>query len=616
MNAIPILDRLRSELLLADGAMGTWLFAQSTSTTACVESLNVEDPAIVERAHRLYVEAGTQLVESNTFAANRIKLRNHELAARLVEFNRRGVEIARAAAGDASYVGGSVGPLGALMRPVGFLDQSEARDIFAQHIDAVASGRPDLIVLETFGTVAEALVALAAAKEVAAGIPTLVSISVLEDGRTAGGDDLMDAFRHVRAAGADALGVNCATGPQAVYDALAPIIGAFDCPISVMPNAGYPERLDDRAVYRTTPAYFAKFAREFAKIGANIVGGCCGTTPHHIAAMAPEVIRQKPRVRRPPRSPVSHATAVDARQPAQPQPTAFERKLGREFVITVELSPPRGVEVAAAVAHARRLQDAGADAVNIPDNPTARLRLSGIAVAHAVNSQTRLATILHYSCRDRNLLALQSDLLGAAALGVTGIVALTGDPTAFGDFPKATSVFDVTALGLTAIVNSLNHGTDQSGNGLGSATRLRIGAAANPMSKDIDGELLRLERKIAAGADFIVTQPVFALDALEAFLSRTAALRVPIVAGILILRDARNAEFLHNEVPGMMIPKAVRRRLNEATDAEREGALIARELLEVFRRTPGIAGAYVVPQERYDTAAAVIEEACRTSLRR
>jgi len=624
---VPILERLKSELLLADGAMGTWLFSNAPAVPSCVELLNLEDAHTVERAHRLYVEAGAQLIESNTFAANRIKLGKRDLVPRLKEINERGVGIARAAAGDSAFVAGSIGPLGALMRPVGNLDKPEAKDIFIQHVAAVAAGRPDVIWLETFGNLAEALVALEAAKDAAPDLPVLVSLSVLDDGRTPAGDDLLAAFRRLRGAGAELLGVNCAAGPQVVYDALAPIIEEADCPISVMPNAGYPERVDDRAVFRSTPAYFARWARQFADIGANIIGGCCGTTPAHIAAMAAELAERRPRLRpkavavafgRPASTDDSLRPAHSAASalPATRQQTAFERKLGREFVITVELSPPRGIAVQATLEHARSLAASGADAVNIPDNPTARLRLSGVAVAHAVASQTALATILHYSCRDRNLLALQSELLGAAALGVTGIVALTGDPTAFGDFPKATSVFDVTALGLTEIVNSLNHGMDHGGNVIGSATRLRIGAAASPAAKDQSAELFRLERKIAAGADFIVTQPVFALDSIERFMQRAKPLGVPIIAGILILKDRRNAEFLHHEVPGMMIPEEVRRRLGDAADPQRESVAIARQLLEALSRTPGLAGAYIVPQERYDAAAEIIAAASRTSLRR
>ncbi|HEV2879400.1 MAG TPA: bifunctional homocysteine S-methyltransferase/methylenetetrahydrofolate reductase, partial [Candidatus Eremiobacteraceae bacterium] len=498
--------RWNSDVLVADGAMGTLLIARGAQVASCVEVLNVDAPETVAGIHRDYIDAGAQIIGTNTFAANRLKLAAHEQRGKLAEINRAGVALARGVAGTKAYVAGSVGPLGALMWPFGIVTTDEAREVFAEHIAAVAAGEPDFLLLETFGSTAELLLALAAAKKVASSLPVLASLSVVEDGKTAGGDPLQSAFQRLLDAGADAIGINCAVGPQVVYDALAPIAASIQAPLSVMPNAGYPQRLDDRTVYESSPDYFAQFAQRFAELGATIIGGCCGTTPDHTRAIAQAV---SGRARQHPARPV--ATDKETRGQEHPASsrvvppgatTSFERKLGRQFVMTVEVSPPRGADASDAVGAARLLESAGADAVNISDNPTARLRMSSAALAHLIMRETKLATILHLTCRDRNLLALQSELLGAAALGVTGILALTGDPSNVGDFPKATSVFDVTSLGLTQIVRDLNQGKDHAGNDIGRPTHFRIGVAVNPTTRTLPSELEKFAQKQLAGADF------------------------------------------------------------------------------------------------------------------
>ena len=590
------------------------------------------------RAHAEYRDAGAEFITTNTFAANRLKLAGHDLAGKLEAINAAGVRLARAAAGADAYLAASVGPTGALLRPLGPLDDRAAFDVFAEQIAALANGAPDLLLLETFGSVGEALVALDAAKRTAPPLPVLVSLSVVEDGTTPAGDDLGVAFAKLKAAGADALGVNCAVGPQALLDALSPHTGAIDLPLSVMPNAGFPENIDGRTVYRAAPEYFAMFARDFIALGAAIVGGCCGTTPDVIRAMAPEV-RGKPLVRDASstrfaaqsqvraaasgapasvrellRSPArSSGAAHAATLPADRPLTAFERKLGREFVVTVEVTPPRGVDYAAALDGARLIQDAGADAVDIADNPTARLRMSSLALAHLIRRETSLAAILHLTCRDRNLLALQSELLGAAALDVTAILALTGDPSNIGDFPRATSVFDVTAAGLTEIVHALNAGRDLAGNALGAKARFRVGVAVNPLAVDLGSELAKFEDKRRAGADFAMTQPVYDVKALAPFLARSSALGVPLIVGLLPLRSYRNAEYLHNEVPGMFIPDAVRERMRVSQDGALEGAALAREMFAALRETPGVAGAYIMPQGRYEIVAEIIRSVHETA---
>jgi methionine synthase I (cobalamin-dependent)/5,10-methylenetetrahydrofolate reductase len=634
-----ITARWRRAALLADGAMGTLLFARGAASGTCVEGANLDRPDDVTRAHAEYRSAGAEFITTNTFAANRLKLAGHDLAGKLEAINAAGVRLARAAAGAEAYVAASVGPTGALLRPLGPLDDRAAFDVFAEQIAALANGAPDVLLLETFGSAGEALVALDAAKRIAPSLPVLVSLSVVEDGTTPAGDDLGTAFAKLESAGANALGVNCAVGPQALFDALSPHAGAIDLPFSVMPNAGFPENIDGRTVYRATPEYFAMFARDFVALGAAIVGGCCGTTPDVIRAMAPEV-RGKTLVRSatPARSSAAHPAAGTAvtgapatvrellRPPAGPSGvartatlpadrplTAFEKKLGREFVVTVEVTPPRGVDYADALDGARLIQDAGADAVDIADNPTARLRMSSLALAHLIRRETSLAAILHLTCRDRNLLALQSELLGAAALDVTAILALTGDPSNIGDFPRATSVFDVTAAGLTEIVHALNAGRDLAGNALGAKARFKVGVAVNPLAADLGSEFAKFEDKRRAGADFAMTQPVYDVKALEPFLTRARALSVPLIVGLLPLRSYRNAEYLHNEVPGMFIPDAVRERMRVSHDGALEGAALAREMFAALRDTPGVAGAYIMPQGRYEIVAEIIRSVHETA---
>ncbi|HXN08636.1 MAG TPA: methylenetetrahydrofolate reductase, partial [Candidatus Acidoferrales bacterium] len=362
------------------------------------------------------------------------------------------------------------------------------------------------------------------------------------------------------------------------------------------------------------PSYFAQFAERFADLGATIIGGCCGTTPEHIRAIATAVsgrARQRHAVARAVTDKRADDRASEKIGTLPGATTAFERKLGRQFVMTVEVSPPRGADASDAVNAARVLELAGADAVNISDNPTARLRMSSTALAHLIMRETKMATILHLTCRDRNLLALQSELLGAAALGITGILALTGDPSNVGDFPKATSVFDVTSLGLTQIIRDLNAGKDHAGNDIGRPTRFRIGVAVNPTTKSLTSELEKFEQKLRAGADFAVTQPIFDIAAIGPFLTWMDERHFPVLVGVLLLRSHRNAEFLHNEVPGMHVPESVRERLQQSSDEEREGVAIASDLLVELARTPGVAGAYLIPQDRYEAAAEAMRKASR-----
>jgi len=608
-----LLEALRRGILLADGAVGTMLYAEGAAPHTSLEARNLEHPESVRTLHERYVEAGADLIETNTFGANALKLRDFSLEERLTEINAAGVRLAKRAVlatptSRRVYVAASVGPLGKALHPFGTLTEERAVEIYREQCAALAAERPDAFMLETLTGVAEARAALRAARDVAPEIPRICTLAMLESGRTQYGEDAAEALHALVEAGADAVGLNCALGPAQTYEILARVVSGLTVPLAALPNAGFPGRLYGRTVYFSTPEYFGEYARAFAELGVNLIGGCCGTTPAHTMAMRQALREASLGDRR-----TVHVTAVhDYERPVAPPPAphghAFAERLGREFVITVEIEPPRGIDYHAQLAGARMLEEAGADAVNLTDNQRAQLRMSPIALASLLMQHTKLATILHFSCRDRNLLALQSELLGAAALGVTAILALTGDPATFGDYPVATSVFDVNSIGLVGILRALNEGKRHGGIEIGPPTSFKIGVAVNPLARDLDGELERLRQKIESGAHFALTQPIYEIGALRHFvaeLDRAEIPRIPILAGILPLRSSRSAEFLHNEVPGMWIPEAIRDRMRRAgDDGGREGIRIAREFLEEARELVG--GAYVIPMGRYEAAAEVI----------
>ncbi|TAM92774.1 bifunctional homocysteine S-methyltransferase/methylenetetrahydrofolate reductase [bacterium] len=606
-----MLEDLRSGILLADGAMGTMLIAGGAAPHTCLEARNLEQPQAVRTIHERYVEAGADLIETNTFGANALKLADFSLEHRLTEINAAGVRLARHAARSASrrvYVGASVGPLGKALQPYGTMTEERAVEIYREQCAALAAERPDAFVLETLTGLAEARAALRAALDAAPDIPRICTLAMLEGGQTQYGEDAGEVLRALIDAGADAVGLNCALGPAQTYEILAPIAGDFSVPLAASPNAGFPGRLHGRTVYFSSPEYFAEYAGAFAELGVNLIGGCCGTTPAHTAAMRAALRGASLGDRR-----AVHVVSVhDYERPAAPPPLrrghAFEERLGREFVITAEIEPPRGIDYRAQLAGARMLEEAGADAIDLTDNQRAQLHMSPIALASLLMQHTKLATILHFSCRDRNLLALQAELLGAAALGITAILALTGDPAAFGDYPVATGVYDVTSVGLVGILRALNDGKRHGGIDIGPPASFKIGVAVNPLARDIDSELARFRQKIAGGAHFALTQPIYEIEALRRFVSeldRAEITRIPILAGVLPLRSLRSAEFLHNEVPGMFVPEGIRDRMRRAGEnGSREGVRIAREFVEEARTLVG--GAYVIPMGRYEAAAEVI----------
>lgn len=614
-----LLEDLRKGILLADGAIGTMLYAEGAAPHTCLEARNLEQPQSVRTLHERYVEAGADLVETNTFGANALKLRDFSLEHRLVEINAAGVRLAKhavlaAGARRRVYVAASVGPLGKMLYPFGTLTEERAVEIYREQCAALAAEEPDAFMLETLTGVSEARAALRAAREAAPGIPRICTLAMLESGRTQYGEEAGEALRALVEAGADVVGLNCALGPAQTYEILASVVAALSVPLAALPNAGFPGRLHGRTVYFSAPEYFGEYARAFADLGINLIGGCCGTTPAHTMAMR-QALRD---VRLGDRRAVRVVEVHDYERPAPPlaparRGNAFDERLGREFVITAEIEPPRGIDYRSQLAGARMLEEAGVDAVDLTDNQRAQLRMSPIALATLLMQHTGLATILHFSCRDRNVLALQSELLGAAALGITAILALTGDPATFGDYPVATGVYDVNSVGLVGILRALNEGKRLGGVEIGPPASFKIGVAVNPLARDLDGELERLRLKVEGGAHFALTQPIYEIEALRRFVAaieRAEIAPIPILAGILPLRSARAAEFLHNEVPGMSIPEPIRDRMRRAgDDGAREGVRIACEFLEQAQGLLG--GAYVIPMGRYDAAAELIAPVAR-----
>lgn len=555
--------------------------------------LNASRPDFVADIHREYVAAGARLVETNTFAANALKLSSYGLENRVTELNELGAKLARAAVPDEVFVAGSVGPLGAMMKPFGYLTPEEAKGIFREQMEGLLAGGVDLVAIETMSSVAEAGVALNAWRELT-DLPALCSLTFLPEGTTKLGDEIATSFRELVNLGADVVGLNCNLGPKETYDLVANVLLADDFArekwfLSVMPNAGYPGRAaPDRLTYVTSPEYFGEYAQLFAAAGANIIGGCCGTTPAHVAAIAKAVAEFQPS----PRTVVS-VKKVPVRAAAPTAPPAaprrrFANKLGKEFVVTVEIDPPRGTDFGQAVEGAALLKSLGVDAVNVADNPLARVRMSGVALAHIIHERVGLEPILHFTCRDRNIIGLQSELLGAAALGINTILALTGDPSEVGDYPKAKAVFDLDSTGLVELVHKLRGGTDLTGKSWGQPFDMTVGVALNLGAPDINRERNRLQEKISAGANFAVTQPIYVPDLWLNFLSRFGAPGIPVLVGILPFASFRHAQFLRYEVPGIAVPDETLERMRAAAErgpeAETaEGVAIAREIIAAVR---------------------------------
>ncbi len=609
-----IRERLKADVLLADGAMGTLLVSRGAPADGPRSANAIAAPELVKEIHDDYVAAGAQVLSTNTWDANRSKLSKFDWADSLEKINRGAVRLAReAAAGEYVFVAGSVGPLGQLVKPYGPLTRLHVRELFTEQIRILLEEGVDLLSFETFSSTLEAAEALRAARALSAGIPILASMTFLADGKTSFGEDVEDALSTLVAAGADVVGVNCTVGPQEAFEIFSRGAGAVDVPISVRPNAGYPWVVSGRTVYPATPDYFRESARDLVRGGAALLGGCCGTAPEHVAAMAREVVGK---ARSAPARP-ARAVAVDVRADrpgdASLETSALKRKLRdpRALVVTVEVEPPKGIDASLAVDGARALRALGVDAINITDNPMARLRMSSIAVAHLIRTETGAETIFHFSPRDRNVLGIQSDLLGAAGLGIKALLVVGGDPLKIGDYPQAKPVGEVDTLGLLRIVRGLNGGTDLAGGAIGSSTSFAIACAANPAAKDLDVEISKLSAKIEAGATFAQTQPVYDVAALDRFYARPEALAIPILVGLIPPKSLKQALYFANEVPGMVVPDEILARMRRAFDKgpsfeEEEGLAIGVELARaIVARARGL---HIMPMGRYDAVKRILEE--------
>jgi homocysteine S-methyltransferase len=605
--------KLDSKLIVADGAMGTMLYAKGIFINRCFDELNLSSPDLVREIHHEYVKAGSELLETNTFGANRVRLGAFGCAERLGAINRAGVRLAREAAGERAFVAGALGPLGTPIEPLGPMSFDEARAVFDEQAQALAAAGIDAIVLETFYYLDELRQAVLAARDAAGPeMVVLAQVTVNDDGSLRDGASTATFTRVLDELPVDAIGVNCSAGPKVALETIEKMAVYTRKPLSAMPNAGLPATVEGRNIYLCSPEYMAQYARRFLLAGVRVIGGCCGTTPEHIKQIASEVRSLQP-VR-------THAQAgtvfEDVKQEPKrlaKAPAAEKSQLGAKlaagkFVAFVEILPPRGVDASKEIAGARLCKDHGIDCINVPDGPRASARLSAQVTCQLIQQQAGIEAVLHFCCRDRNILGIQSELLGAHAVGVRNLICITGDPPRMGTYPDATAVFDVDSIGLVNIVNNLNQGLDIGGNPMGSQAALLIGVGANPGALNMEEELRRFAWKVEAGGEYVVTQPVFDLDLIEAFLKRTEQYGLPVIAGIWPLTSYRNAEFMVNELR-VPVPHEYMERMRRADSAEKaraEGIAIAREMAARVR--PVVRGVQLsAPFGRYEMAVQVAE---------
>jgi homocysteine S-methyltransferase len=591
----PFLSALSDRVLVCDGAMGTMLYGKGVFINRCFESLTLSDADMVRDVHRQYLRAGADVIETNTFGANRMKLRAFGLGNRVAELNEAAARLAREVrdstnGGTAAYIAGAIGPLGVRVEPWGKTGVDEAEAMFREQAEALLAGGIDLFMLETFRDLNEIGAAIAAVRAVS-DLPIVAQMTTEEDGNSLDGTPPEQFAPVLVARGADIVGLNCSVGPAPMLETLERMADVVGVPLAAQPNAGKPRDIEGRNLYLCSPDYMASYARRFVALGVRLVGGCCGTTPEHIRqihlalkAMAPGMANRDgiaPDVRTP------LASQPNAQAPvARAEKSGLARRLGDGcFVTIVEVPPPRGHDPSEAIAAVRQLRERGVDVVTIPDGPRSGARLSALSLAVLAAQQGGVETLLQYSCRDRNLLGIQSDLLGAHALGLRNVLGITGDVRNLGDIPDATAVFDVDSIGLTNVITRLNHGLDVGGQPIGPPTRFHTGVMANP-SRDLDQELKRLAYKVEAGAEFIVTRPVFDAATFERFRARVTSFGLPVIVGIWPFDSALHAEFMANEVPGVTVPEALVVRMRQAETDDRaaaEGVAIARELLAALR---------------------------------
>ncbi|MBL8215755.1 MAG: bifunctional homocysteine S-methyltransferase/methylenetetrahydrofolate reductase [Bryobacterales bacterium] len=595
-----------NHVFVADGAMGTMLYAKGVFINRCFDELNVSQPGLVKEIHQDYVKAGAEILETNTFGATRIRLGAFGIAEKCRAINEAGVRLAREAAGDRAYVAGAIGPLNVQLEPLGPTSFAEARAAFKEQAEFLVGSGVDLLVLETFGYLNELREAIFAAREVAGPDMVIVAQITIDDyGNMLDGGDVSHYGPALHEWPADVVGINCSVGPKATLETIEKIMRYTAKPTSAMPNAGHPAQVEGRQIYLCSPEYMAQYARRFLWAGVKIIGGCCGTTPDHIKELVSEARSLQPAQRKlaiTVETPESKAKALPKVEVATKSGLGAKLAAGK-FVAFVEILPPRGVDASKEIAGAKLCKDHGIDCINVPDGPRASARMSAQVCCQLMQRDAGIETVLHFCCRDRNILGIQSELIGAHSAGVRNLICITGDPPRMGSYPNATAVFDVDAIGLTNIVNNLNHGLDIGGNPMGSQTALLLGVGANPGALNMEEELRRFDWKVQAGAEYVVTQPVFDLKLLEAWLKATEHYKIPLLAGIWPLTSYRNAEFMVNELR-VPVPEEYMERMRRADNAERaraEGIAIARDMVERVRKL--VQGVQLsAPFGRYDMA--------------
>ncbi|HLT20888.1 MAG TPA: bifunctional homocysteine S-methyltransferase/methylenetetrahydrofolate reductase [Thermomicrobiales bacterium] len=612
--AHPFLERLKQGPILCDGAMGTLVFQRGGTVDQCFDHLNLTNPTLIQEIHRDYLAAGAEVIETNTFGANRFKLEKHSLTDKVAEINRRGAkngEYAVEVSGRPAFVAGSIGPTGRTLAPIGLLQPDLVREAYRDQINGLLAGGVDLLMIETIGSLAEMEQAVWAARDLC-DLPIVAQMTFSNDGRTVGGQTVREVARRLVELEVDVIGVNCSVGPRGVLRVLRELrqLVPDEIPLSVQPNAGWPTQVDDRVIYPMSDDYMARFVKDALAAGATLIGGCCGTTPEHVAAMrvAMDEVIGAGSTRR-----LSLVPEQETRQElkAADEPTEFARKLGKQFLVSVELDPPRGLNPEKMLTGAQMLKEAGVDAVNVADSPMARVRMSALALCYMVQDRIGLETILHFTTRDRNLMGLQSDLIGAHAMGVRNVLALTGDPPSLGDYPDLTPVYDVDSVGLVRVLKAMNAGTDAAGASIGQQASFTIAVACDPTRDDLPHEADRLYRKLEAGGELIMTQPIYEMETWNEFVKvyedKYGPIGVPILLGILPLYSHRHAEFLYNEVPGIRPSEEIRDRMRRAgNEARKEGVKIAQELLLEARDQ--VHGVYIMPSfGRYSMAVEVLE---------
>lgn len=618
--AHPLLDRLEAGVVLTDGAMGTMLLEAGHELDGCLDALNLSHPKDVANVHRSYLNAGADIIETNTFGANRYRLEAQGLADKVRDINFRGVKIARderEISGRPVLVAGSVGPTGRALEPYGTLPKAEAKEAFSEQIGALLEAGVDLLMIETMGDLNEMDAAIEAAREVS-DLPIIALMTFAEDGLTMSGSSPEFVIRHLASLNVDVIGANCSVGPQRLTTVISRMHHAIsqledNKPwIAALPNAGWPSRVGSRLIYQSSPEYFAQFTTDVIDAGARLVGGCCGTTPAHTLAMHTAIETHIPGGNGQSdvdelaenRSPSPSITMIDIAE----EDTKVKQLLGKKFLKCVEIDPPRGLNPQKAIDGARMLKEVGVDAINVADSPMARVRMSAMMLCYLIQHQVDIETIIHFTTRDRSLMGLQSELLGAHAAGIRNILALTGDPPSLGDYPDSTAVYDVDSVGLIRVINKMKEGEDSSGSSIGRSANFTIACAIDPTKPDLEDEVRRLREKIQSGADFVMTQPIFDVNVWTNFLKLYGVdrLPIPVMIGILPLQSSRHAEFLHNEVPGITLTDDARERMRKAgNDGRKEGIRMGQELLQELR--PHAEGVYLMPSfGRYEVAAEVI----------